>query len=127
LPAGAAIGRVLLIIAGTVCVALGAAGVVLPLLPTTPFLLLAAACYARSSPRFYRWLLENRWFGGYIRNYREKRGVPVRVKAGTLLLLWAAILSSAFFVVEAALVRVLLIAIAIGVTVHVLSIKTLRQ
>jgi hypothetical protein len=69
-----------LIIAGTSFAGLGILGIFLPLLPTTPFLLLAAACYARSSERFYNWLLNNRWFGHYIRNYLEGKGVPLRVK-----------------------------------------------
>ena len=60
--------------------ALGIAGIFLPLLPTTPFLLLAAACYVRSSPRLYRWLMNHRWTGEYIRDYREKRGLPLRTK-----------------------------------------------
>ena len=61
----------LLIAAGTLCVVLGVIGMFIPVLPTTPFLLLAAVCYGRSSKRFYHWLLTNRWFGEYIRNYRE--------------------------------------------------------
>ena len=63
--------RNLLIVGGTLCVALATLGLFLPVLPTTPFLLLAAVCYACSSERFYYWLLSNRWFGAYIRNYRD--------------------------------------------------------
>ncbi|MFH0931814.1 MAG: YbaN family protein, partial [Candidatus Zixiibacteriota bacterium] len=70
-----------LIITGTFFVGLGVLGIFLPLLPTTPFLLLAAACYARSSKRFYNWLLNNRWFGSYIKDYKEGKGVPSKVKA----------------------------------------------
>ncbi len=66
-----------LIVAGTICVCLGVAGIFLPLLPTTPFLLLAAVCYAGSSPRFYHWLMNNRWFGRYIKNYREGKGLTL--------------------------------------------------
>ena len=69
--------RVLLIAGGNLCVALAVLGLFLPVLPTTPFLLLAAVCYARSSERFYHWLVTNRWFGAYIRNYREGRGIPL--------------------------------------------------
>ena len=69
--------RFLLIIAGTIFLVFGIIGIFLPILPTTPFLLLAAACYARSSKRFYNWLMNNKWFGNYIKNYNEGRGVPL--------------------------------------------------
>ena len=70
--------RAVLIVAGTLCVGLGALGIFLPLLPTTPFLLLAAACYARSSQRFYDWLLNNKYLGQYITGYVQRRGYPLR-------------------------------------------------
>jgi len=66
--------RALWLAVGLVCVGLGAIGIVLPILPTTPFLLAAAACFCKSSTRMYDWLLSNRWFGEYIRNYREVGG-----------------------------------------------------
>ncbi len=72
--------RALLTIVGTVFVSLGIVGIFIPILPTTPFLLLAAACYAKSSQRFYHWLLSNRWFGAYIGNYRQKRGDAAKDK-----------------------------------------------
>ena len=115
------------IIAGTFFVGLGIVGVFLPLLPTTPFLLLAAACYARSSERFYNWLLNNRWFGNYIKNYLEGKGAPLRVKVLCISFLWITIGYSVVFVVHIFLVRIILILIAIGVTIHILSIRTLKQ
>ena len=111
-----------LIIAGTLSVGLGILGIFLPVLPTTPFLLLAAACYARSSERFYNWLLNNRWFGNYIKNYREKRGLTLKVKVLTISLLWIAI-GYSIFRVDILTVRIILILIAIGVTTHILSIR----
>lgn len=117
--------RFLLVAAGTACVALGALGVVLPLLPTTPFLLLAAACYARSSDRFYHWLMTNRWCGKSIRNYRAGNGIPRRQKVLTIALLWATIGTTACFAVDIWWVRILLLAIAVAVTTHLLNIKTL--
>lgn len=117
----------LLIASGTVCVGLGMLGIFLPLLPTTPFLLLAAACYIRSSEKFYRWLIANRWFGRYIRNYREGRGVPFSTKVMAISLLWITIGYSAFFVVDILAVRILLILIAAGVTVHLVLLKTYRR
>jgi uncharacterized membrane protein YbaN (DUF454 family) len=119
--------RILMIVAGTLFVGLGVLGIFLPLLPTTPFLLLAAACYARGSKRFYTWLLNNRWFGNYIRDYREKKQVPLTVKVSSVSLLWIAIMVSALLVVHILLVKIILILIAIGVTVHILSIRTLRR
>lgn len=119
--------RGILIGAGTFFVGLGVLGIFLPLLPTTPFLLLAAACYARSSKRFYNWLLNNKWFGNYIKNYQEKKGVPLKVKLSSLSLLWITILFSAVFVVDILLFRIILILIAAGVTIHILSIRTLRR
>lgn len=112
--------------AGTLLVGLGTLGIFLPLLPTTPFLLLAAACYARGSKRFYNWLVSNRWFGTYIKNYRERKALPLRIKAFSIVLLWATIGYSAVFVVNTPLVRALLVGIAIGVTVHITLIRTLH-
>jgi len=119
--------RILLITAGTIFVGLGVLGIFLPVLPTTPFLLLAAACYARSSQRFYRWLLSNRWFGRYIDDYRQKKGMPLKLKLLTVALLWLTILLSVIFAVQSMAVRVILIIIAIGVSIHILSIKTLKK
>ena len=116
--------RVLLITAGSLCVALAVLGIFLPVLPTTPFLLLAAFCYARGSERFHHWLLNNRCFGAYIRNYREGRGMPLRHKILTLALLWLTIGLTALRVVPHWWGRLLLLVVAIGVTVHVLvSVK----
>ena len=119
--------RALLVAAGSFFVALGTVGILVPLLPTTPFLLLAAYCYLRSSKRLHAWLLTNRWFGEYLRNYQDGRGVPVRAKAGTLALLWATIAVTALLFVDSLLVRGVLLAIAIAVTVHVLMLKTLER
>ena len=118
--------RFLWIGAGTVCVALGLVGILLPVLPTTPFLLLAAVCYGRSSSRFLHWLLTNRWFGAYIQNYREGRGLPQREKVLTILGLWLTIGVSVVYVVSQWWLRLVLIAVALGVTIHLLRIKTAR-
>ena len=112
--------------AGTLFIGLGTLGIFLPLLPTTPFLLLAAACYARGSKRFYHWLITNRWFGNYIKNYRERKALPLRIKALSIALLWATIGYSAVFVVSIPLIRAILIGIAIGVTLHIILIRTLQ-
>jgi len=115
--------RRLLIGAGTLSTGLGIIGIFVPILPTTPFLLLAAACYMRSSERFYQWLINNRIFGAYVRNYIEGRGMPVRIKIFTILLLWLAIGLSIAFGVQNTIIRIVLICIAIGVTAHIVLIK----
>jgi len=73
--------RSLYIFVGTLLLVIGSIGVVIPVLPTTPFLLLAAACYIRSSERMHRWMLNNRIFGEFIRNYREERGITLRTSS----------------------------------------------
>ena len=119
--------RYLLISAGTIFLWLGIIGIFLPILPTTPFLLLAAACYARSSKRFYDWLMNNKWFGTYIKNYREGRGIPIKIKIFTISLLWITILTSILFAISHFFFELILIVIAIGVTIHILTIKTYKK
>jgi len=115
--------RRLLIAAGTLSTGLGIIGIFVPILPTTPFLLLAAACYMRSSARFYQWLTNNRIFGAYVRNYIEGRGMPVRMKLFTILLLWLTIGLTIAFGVQNTIIRIVLVCIAIGVTVHIVLIR----
>lgn len=119
--------NMILIAIGSLAVGLGVAGIFLPLLPTTPFLLLAAVCYANSSERFYHWLMHHRWFGSYIRNYREGRGIPLVSKVVALALLWLTIGASAIFVVPVLIGKIVLVSIAIGVTIHLLSVKTFKE
>ncbi len=92
--------KILLVACGSLAVALGVIGIFVPLMPTTVFLLLAAACYARSSDRLYRRLVGSRWLGGYIRSSREGGGMTRRQKAFTLALLWIGIAASAIWSVE---------------------------
>ncbi len=119
--------KLMLILAGTIFVGLGIMGIFLPVLPTTPFLLLAAACYAKSSQKFYYWLMNNRWFGVYIRNYRQKKGMPLRIKLLTVALLWLTILLSVIFALQSLTVKLILLLIAVGVSMHIFSIKTLKE
>lgn len=119
--------RYLYIVAGTLSLILGVVGIFIPLLPTTPFLLLAAALYFKSSPRLYDWLLRNRYLGVYIRNFREYKAIPLRAKIVSSALLWATIGYCVLAVVDALWLRLLLAAIAVGVTIHIWSYKTLRK
>jgi uncharacterized membrane protein YbaN (DUF454 family) len=118
-------GKVLLVIAGCICLGLGAVGVFLPLLPTTPFLLLAAACFLRSSDRLHTWLLNHPWFGSYIRNYREHRAITLRAKVVTLGLLWVTLGYSAVWVTDNTWIRILLGVVGVCVTTHILALRTL--
>lgn len=119
-----AIIKACFITAGTLCVALGVLGIFLPVLPTTPFLLLAAFCYARSSERLHRWLLTNRWFGEYLRNYHEDRRMRLRDKIVVLAVLWMAIGWTVLNAVPVWWGKLALLAIALGVTVHLMRLKT---
>jgi len=116
----------LLATAGTACVGVGIAGIFIPILPTTPFLLLAAYCYMRSSNRLYRWLLNNRFFGSYVKNYVEGRGMPLHLKVITIALLWTTIGLTTAFGVENIAIRIVLILIAAAVTIHIVMIKAKR-
>ncbi len=115
----------LLIILGWFFVALGVIGIFLPVMPTTIFLIIAAACFARSSERFYNWLITNKYLGKFIRDYREHRGMPLRAKIIAILMLNIAIGYSALFAVDLVWVKILLFTIAIGVTVYLISLKTI--
>ena len=115
--------KILLIATGTFLIILSIIGIFIPVLPTTPFLLLAAALYARSSKRFYNWLINNRILGRYIKNYREGKGIPLKVKIIAISILWITIGYSAIFAMEILWVRILLVIIAIGVTVHIVRVR----
>ncbi len=117
--------KILLALAGCVSLVLGILGIFLPVLPTTPFLLLSAALFARSSERLYGWLLNHRVLGEYIRAFREDKAIPLRVKIISVTTLWIVMLITVFVAVSDILwLQILLICIAIGVTIHILSFKT---
>ena len=115
-----------LLLAGTVLVGIGILGIFLPLLPTTVFFLMAAWCYARSSRRFYDWLHHNKYFGKYLKNYREGKGITNSSKITTIVILWGGILYS-IFVTHSLVIHLILLAIAIGVTIHVVMITTHKE
>lgn len=119
--------RFLFAVLGSIALALGIIGVFLPLLPTTPFLLLAAALYFRSSQRLYNWLLNHPHLGVYIRNFREHRAIPMRVKIVSVTLVWVTLLNCALFIAEVWWLRLLFILLATAITVHILRYKTLKK
>ena len=110
-------------IVGSLFLAVGLVGIVVPVLPTTPFLILAALCYARGSVGCYRWLVTNRVFGRYLDDYLHGRGVPWRVRAAALAFLWGVITATAVLWVGALWLRILLFVIAVGVSVHLVMLK----
>jgi uncharacterized membrane protein YbaN (DUF454 family) len=119
--------RALFFIAGTITLVLGAIGVVVPVLPTTPFLLLSLACYCRSSNRMTHWMLTNKYFGEYIQNYREGKGIPLKTKLFAIAILWVAILYSAIFVLPILIAQLILLTIASAVTVHLVRLPTYNR
>jgi len=119
--------RVLLVALGTAACLLGVVGIVVPLLPTTPFLLLAAALYCRSSPRLYNRLLRHRRLGAYIRHFREERALPLRVKVVSVSLVWLTLSYAAWEAEAWGAWRWLLLLLALGVSLHILRFPTLRR
>ena len=118
--------RGILVSLGTISLALGIIGIFIPILPTTPFLLLSAGCYAKGSKRFYQWLMKNRLLGSYIKNYKEKKGIPLKVKIVTILLLWSTMTVSIIMIVSNNYIKLILFVIGLSVTIHIITIKTLR-
>ena len=119
--------RYIYMVSGFLFVALGVLGSFLPLLPTTIFLILASACFMKSSPRANTWLRNNRWLGGYLRNYQDKTGLTVTSKIVHISILWLSILVSAFVFTDSTAIRILLMLIAVGVTIHLATIKTAEK
>jgi uncharacterized protein len=118
--------KVFLNILGTMFLLVGVLGVVLPLLPATPFLLLASACYVRGSETLYNWLMSNKYLGPYITNIKDKRGMPIKAKIITITVLWVSLLIS-MYRVDSMLLDSTLALVGIGVTTLILKLKTVEQ
>lgn len=119
--------KALLIISGFVSLGLGIIGILVPLLPTTPFLLLAAACFLRSSDRLYNWILNHRLFGKYLRSYYYHKAIPLKIKIIAIIVIWISIGSSVLFLVNFWPARVILLLIAILVSWHIARMRTLTK
>jgi len=113
-------------IAGSAFVLLGIIGIFVPLLPTTIFLLLGAACYNKGSKRFHHWLVNNRVLGPYIANFKKDNGIPLQAKIKAIVFLWITIGISIYFV-NIIHVRIILLLVAIGVSIFLLTRKTLKS
>ena len=118
--------RILLTVLGLISLGLAILGIFLPVLPTTPLLLLAAWLFLHGNRHLYDWLMEHPRFGRYIRNFTVHKAIPLHVKILSVSLIWITLLNCAIFVAEHWIMRVLFILIAIAVTIHILSYKTLK-
>ena len=116
--------RAALLAAGSLCVVLGIVGIFLPLLPTTPFMLLAAACFARSSRRFHDWLLANRTFGPLILEWEKHRSIPRRTKLTAIGLMSLTLAVSIVLFVEPRWLQALLAAIGVGLAIWLYRIPS---
>jgi len=119
--------KILLVISGFLSLGLGILGIFVPLLPTTPFLLLAAYLFFKSSNKLYSWLIKNKYLGSYIENYRKHKAISLRAKIFSLSLLWVTISFSIYYFREQWWLIALLIIIASAVSLHILKFKTLKR
>lgn len=108
---------------GTTLLGIGAIGIVLPVLPTTPFVLASFFCFAKSSRKAEQWILSNRYFGSYIKNYQNRKGVPLDVKIKSLIFLWIMMIASMVYLNQYYLFWILTL-VGLGVTAHILLLKT---
>lgn len=117
------IKKTILIIAGGISLLIGGIGIFLPILPTTPLVLLAALCFSGSNEKLYQALLKSKYFGSYIDNYKNKTGVPIEVKRRAILFLWVGLGVSMFLTRDIKIIGILMI-VGIGVTIHIGRLKT---
>jgi len=112
------------LVGGILLVAIGVIGIFLPVLPTTIFLILASACFVKSSPKANEWLRNHKILGVYLKNYQDKSGLTIKSKVINIIFLWITISVSAFLLTESLPIKILLFAIATGVSIHLIMIKT---
>ncbi len=117
----------LLTILGLIALGLGILGIFLPVLPTTPLLLLSAALFLRSHKGLYDWLLNHPQLGPYIRNFMVHKSIPLKIKVLSVSMVWVTLLNCAIFVAEHWAFRLLFILLAAAITAHILSYKTLKK
>jgi len=103
---------------------IGAAGAFIPVLPTTPFILISVFCFGKSSTKAEKWISSNRYFGSYIENYRDNKGVPLDIKLKSIAFLWITIILSLILLFDKSYLFVLLIIVGIAVTAHIILLKT---
>lgn len=111
---------------GWLSVVLGVIGIFLPVMPTTPFLLLAAACFTRTSPKIYTWITGHPQLAKYVVPYLEGQGMPLKAKVYTLVMLWFTIILSAFIILDSKIVRVILPILGLLVSIYIMYQPTLK-
>ena len=118
--------RIILTLFGLITLGLGILGIFLPVLPTTPFLLLSAALFLRGNRGLYDWLLNHRKLGPYISNVLVQKAIPLKVKIISVSMVWITLLYCAIGVAEHWAFRLFFIVLAAAITIHILSYKTLK-
>lgn len=116
--------RWMLFSCGWIFIACGVIGIFLPIMPTVPFLLLAATCFAKSSERFHRWLMEHNQLGPLLHDYLKGAGIPLRSKLMALSMIWVSFPTSVVLFAEALWLKVFLIAAAVAVSSYLLFLPT---
>ena len=116
--------RWILICCGWCSILAGVIGVFLPIVPTVPFLLLSAACFARSSVRFHSWLLEHQYMGPLVRDYQDGSGIPLRAKKMAIGMIWVSFTTSAFLFETDVWIKIFLASVAAGITLYLLKLPT---
>ncbi|MEM0448950.1 MAG: YbaN family protein [Methanomassiliicoccales archaeon] len=108
---------------GTISLAIGIMGIIIPLLPTTPFLLFAAFCYSRGSRKLHTLILRHKYLGAYIRAYEKGEGISYSVKATSLLLLWGAMSITIVFFIDEVIIMILIVLIGLAISAHILLLR----
>lgn len=119
--------RALLISIGFFLLILGIIGVFLPVMPTIPFFIIASLCFSGGSNRFHNMLLNNRWIGSHVKNFQEHKEMELRKKVFVIVFQWIALGVTTIFLVKIMLIRILMIIMALGVTIYILSLKTTKE
>ncbi|GAA0303318.1 hypothetical protein GGQ92_002986 [Gracilibacillus halotolerans] len=118
--------RILWVSSGTVSLAIGAIGIVVPILPTTPLIILAAFCFGKGSPALHQLLISNRYFGHYIKDYQEGKGVPLHIKFTAVFLVWTSVLFS-LLVIPLLAVKLFMTALAIFLSIFIFTSPLLKE
>lgn len=116
--------KILLLIIGHISLGLGVLGIFLPLLPTTPFLLLSLACFAKTSKKLHDFILKNKYLAPYVKDFMNGQGIPIRVKKRVILLIWLSIGFTVIFVIDRLILRLMLLSIASIVSLYIYTRKT---
>ena len=119
--------RYLYLIVGSLALAAGVLGVFLPILPTTPFVLLAAWCFLRSSDKLYAWVIDNETFGPTVKNYQEGKGITQKTRIKAIVMMWATISISVYFFVSNLYVIAVMYLIAISVSLYLYRLPTITE